>query len=145
MYSYKYPHPAIAADCVVFVREGAEVKVLLIERRNAPCKGEWAFPGGFMNIDETAEEAARRELEEEMGLKVGSVRQVGAFTAVDRDPRERVVSITYYAELPRVVAVSGSDDARSARWSSLNNLPKLAFDHEMILQKALERWNSERR
>ena len=63
MYSYKYPHPAVAADCVVFVREGAEVKVLLIERRNAPCKGEWAFPGGFMNIDETAEEAARRELE----------------------------------------------------------------------------------
>ena len=145
MYSYKYPHPAIAADCVVFVREGAEVKVLLIERRNAPCKGEWAFPGGFMNIDETAEEAACRELEEETGLKVGSVRQVGAFTAVDRDPRERVVSITYYAELPRVVAVSGSDDARNARWFSLNNLPKLAFDHEMILQKALERWNSERR
>lgn len=145
MYSYKYPHPAVAADCVVFVREGAEVKVLLIERRNAPCKGEWAFPGGFMNIDETAEEAARRELEEEAGLKVGSVHQVGAFTAVDRDPRERVVSITYYAELPRVVAVSGSDDARSARWFSLNNLPKLAFDHEMILQKALERWNSERR
>ena len=145
MYSYKYPHPAVAADCVVFVREGAEVKVLLIERRNAPCKGEWAFPGGFMNIDETAEEAACRELEEETGLKVGSVRQVGAFTAVDRDPRERVVSITYYAELPRVVAVSGSDDARNARWFSLNNLPKLAFDHEMILQKALERWNSERR
>lgn len=145
MYFYKYPHPAVAADCVVFVREGAEVKVLLIERRNAPCKGEWAFPGGFMNIDETAEEAARRELEEETGLKVGSVHQVGTFTAVDRDPRERVVSITYYAELPRVVAVSGSDDARNARWFSLNNLPKLAFDHEMILQKALERWNSERR
>ncbi len=145
MYTYKYPHPAIAADCVVFAHDGADIKVLLIERKNDPCKGEWAFPGGFMNIDETAEEAACRELEEETGLKVREVRQVGAFTAVDRDPRERVVSIACYAELPAVVVVRGSDDAERARWFSLEDLPKLAFDHEMILRKAVERWNSERK
>lgn len=145
MYTYKYPHPAIAADCVVFAHDGADIKVLLIERKNDPCKGEWAFPGGFMNIDETAEEAACRELEEETGLKVREVRQVGAFTAVDRDPRERVVSIACYAELPAVVAVRSSDDAERARWFSLEDLPKLAFDHEMILRKAVERWNSERK
>ncbi len=98
-----------------------------------------------MNIDETAEEAACRELEEETGLKVGEVRQLGAFTAVDRDPRERVVSIAYYVELPAAEAVRGSDDARRARWFSLEDLPKLAFDHEMILRKAVERWNSERK
>ena len=145
MYTYKYPHPASAADCVVFAHDGADIKVLLIERKNDPCKGEWAFPGGFMNIDETAEEAACRELEEETGLKVREVRQVGAFTAVDRDPRERVVSIACYAELPAVVAVRGSDDAERPRWFSLEDLPKLAFDHEMILRKAVERWNSERK
>lgn len=145
MYTYKHPHPAVAADCVVFAHDGADTKVLLIERKNDPCKGEWAFPGGFMNIDETAEEAACRELEEETGLTVAEVHQVGAFTAVDRDPRERVVSITYYVELPAVVAVRGADDAKKARWFSLDDLPKLAFDHEMILRKAVERWNSERR
>lgn len=145
MYTYKYPHPAVAADCVVFARDGGDAKVLLVERKNDPCKGEWAFPGGFMNIDETAEEAACRELEEETGLKVGEVRQLGAFTAVDRDPRERVVSIAYYVELPAAEAVRGSDDARRARWFSLEDLPKLAFDHEMILRKAVERWNSERK
>lgn len=142
MYTYKYPHPAIAADCVVFAHEGADVKVLLIKRKHDPCKGKWAFPGGFMNINETADDAARRELREETGLSVGEITQVGAFTAVDRDPRERVVSITYYAELPSPMPVKGADDAQEAQWFSLSALPPLAFDHGIILQKAVERWNS---
>lgn len=145
MYSYKYPHPAIAADCIVFAHDKDEVKVLLIGRKNEPFKGSWAFPGGFMNIDETAEDAAKRELKEETGLEVDELQQVGAFSEVKRDPRERVVSITYYIELPEVVAVKGRDDARKAAWFSLKALPSLAFDHEEILRKVIEKWNLEQK
>lgn len=145
MYSYKYPHPAIAADCVVFVNDQDDVKVLLIERKNEPFKGDWAFPGGFVNIDETAEDAAKRELKEETGLEIEEVQQVGAFSEVDRDPRERVVSIAYYIEIPEVIAVKGCDDAGKAAWFSLKALPSLAFDHEKILRRAIEKWNLERK
>jgi 8-oxo-dGTP diphosphatase len=145
MYSYKYPHPAIAADCIVFAHDKDDIKVLLIERKNEPCKGCWAFPGGFMNIDEAAEDAAKRELKEETSLEVSEVQQVGAFSAVNRDPRERVVSIAYYTEIAEVVAVKGGDDARKAEWFSLKALPQLAFDHDEILKKAVEKWSSERK
>lgn len=137
MYSYRYPHPAITADCIVFAKDGDETKLLLIERKNDPCKGQWAFPGGFMNIDETTEEAAKRELAEETGLHVEKVWQVGAFSKVDRDPRERVVTIAYYTMLDHLPTVSGHDDARRAQWFSLSALPQLAFDHAEILQQAL--------
>jgi 8-oxo-dGTP diphosphatase len=146
MYTYKYPHPAVAADCVVLVREAGDVKVLLIERKNPPYQGCWAFPGGFMNIDETTDEAARRELAEETGLKVEHVEQVGAYSKVDRDPRERVISVTYLAWIDKPVAVKGDDDARKAQWFSLEALPQLAFDHKEILADALrkagiEKWS----
>ena len=137
-YCYKYPHPAVTADCVVFVKEGDDLKVLLIERKHDPCKGCWAFPGGFMNIDETTEAAAKRELQEETGLVVDSVEQIGAYSKVDRDPRERVITVAYYTVLDSVKDVCGQDDAKQARWFSIKQLPKLAFDHEEILQKALE-------
>ncbi|MBO4645779.1 MAG: NUDIX hydrolase [Bacteroidales bacterium] len=135
-YTYKYPHPAIAADCLVFSFDGQELNVLLIERGSEPCKGMWAFPGGFMNIDETAEECATRELKEETGLDVCGLKQLGAFSAVHRDPRERVVSVAFYV-LVSPSAVSGGDDARDARWFPIQKLPPLAFDHENILRKAL--------
>ncbi len=137
MFSYKYPHPAVTADCIVFAGEVPNLQVLLIERRHDPCQGCWAFPGGFMNIDETADDAARRELREETGLEVGELIQVGAFTRVDRDPRERVITIAYYALLPHTAEVRGADDARQARWFDLSALPALAFDHAEILHKAL--------
>lgn len=137
MYTYEYPHPAITADCIVFARNGEDTKVLLIKRKNAPCKGYWAFPGGFMNIDETTEETAKRELEEETGLKVNDIYQVGAFSKVDRDPRERVVTIAYYTILENVIRVQGGDDASEAQWFSINDLPPLAFDHTEILQQAI--------
>ena len=92
-YTYRYPHPAVTTDCVVFGYDGLHLNVLLIERGGEPYKGCWAFPGGFLNIDEDAPDGARRELLEETGLQVTNIQQLGAFTAPDRDPRERVISI----------------------------------------------------
>ncbi|MBQ6203149.1 MAG: NUDIX hydrolase [Prevotella sp.] len=134
-YEYKYPHPAVTVDCIVFT---ADNQILLIQRKNEPCKGHWAFPGGFMNIDETAEQAVVRELAEETTIKIAEtdVFQIGAYTAVDRDPRERVITIAFFAEIEKPVKVKGSDDALVARWFSLDELPPLAFDHEEILEDA---------
>ena len=137
-YTYKYPHPAVACDCVVFGFDGHDVKVLLIERKNEPCRGMWAFPGGFMNIDEAAEDAARRELQEETGMTLSHIWQLGAYSAVDRDPRERVISIVFYS-LTRLTEVCGGDDAAAARWWPVSEIPSLAFDHDLILRHAVER------
>ncbi|MBP3763273.1 MAG: NUDIX hydrolase [Bacteroidales bacterium] len=135
-YVYDYPHPAVTADCVVFCLDGGVLQVLLIQRAHEPCQGMWAFPGGFMDIDETAEACAVRELKEETGLEVSDIRQVGAYSAVDRDPRERVVTIAFYALVPPS-AVAGGDDAVAARWFPVHDLPPLAFDHATILRHAL--------
>ena len=91
-YTYKYPRPAVTADCIVITRE-AEPKVLLIQRGNPPFKGAWAFPGGFMNMDETTEECAIRELEEETGLRLSDIHQIGAYSKIDRDPRGRTITV----------------------------------------------------
>ena len=139
-YTYRYPHPAVAADCLVFGHaDNGETYLLLIQRKNEPCKGQWAFPGGFMNIDETAEQAVVRELAEETTIRLSEtdVFQIGAYTAVDRDPRERVVTIAYFAEIEKPVKAKGSDDASRAQWFPLDALPPLAFDHAEILQDAM--------
>lgn len=136
-YCYKYPHPAVTSDCVVFGWDGKGLKVLLIQRGNEPFKGKWAFPGGFMDVGETAEECARRELEEETGLADVPLEQFHAFSEVDRDPRERVVSIAFCAFV-EISEVIGGDDAAAARWFPLDGLPLLAFDHDRILKVALE-------
>ena len=136
MYTYKYPHPAVTADCLVFAHTENGLELLLIQRRNEPCKGKWAFPGGFMNIDETTADAARRELEEETGLVVEDLHRVRVFDAVDRDPRERVITVAYYTILDKPAEVSGLDDAAQAKWFLLTELPNLAFDHKEILQAA---------
>ena len=109
-YTYKYPRPAVTADCVVITKE-AEPKVLLIQRGADPYKGCWAFPGGFMNMDETTEQCAIRELEEETGLKVSTVRQIGAYSKVDRDPRGRTITVAYLAIIDKPAQVTGQDDA----------------------------------
>ena len=136
-YTYKYPRPAVTADCVVMTKE-AEPKVLLIERGDEPFKGCWAFPGGFMNMDETTEQCAIRELEEETGLKVNEVHQIGAYSKVDRDPRGRTVTVAYLAIVDAPMAVSGQDDAAKAQWFPLPALPELAFDHYDIMQDAIK-------
>lgn len=137
-FSYRYPHPAVTTDTVVFGYDELRLNVLLIERGGEPYKGQWAFPGGFLNIDEDAPDGARRELLEETGLQVTNIQQLGAFTAPDRDPRERVISIAYFT-LTRVQDVLGQDDARVARWFPINQLPSLAFDHQSMFEQALQR------
>ena len=143
-YTYKYPRPAVTADCVVITKVGdqgsgkEEPKVLLIQRGFEPYKGCWAFPGGFMNMDETAEQCAIRELEEETGLKVSEVRQIGAYSKVDRDPRGRTVTVVYLALVDEPVEVTGLDDAAKAQWWPLSDLPALAFDHADIIKDAVK-------
>lgn len=136
-YTYPYPHPAVATDCVVFGFDGKELQVLLIRRGVEPYKGLWAFPGGFMRIDETAEECAKRELQEETSLNIQLLKQLGAFSGVHRDPRERVVSVAFYA-LVQPSEVAGGDDASHAEWFPLEEVPQLAFDHDFILRKAMQ-------
>jgi len=135
-YTYKYPRPAVTADCVVITKE-AEPKVLLIQRGADPYKGCWAFPGGFMNMDETTEQCAIRELEEETGLKVSTVRQIGAYSKVDRDPRGRTITVAYLAIIEKPAQVTGQDDAAKAEWFPLSALPELAFDHVDIMADAI--------
>ncbi|MBQ7689571.1 MAG: NUDIX hydrolase [Muribaculaceae bacterium] len=137
-YTYHHPHPAVTTDCVVFGFDGVRLNVLLIERGGEPYKGSWAFPGGFLEIDEDAPDGARRELEEETGLRVTCVEQLGAFTRPDRDPRERVISIAFFT-LMHTCEVTGGDDATRAEWFPINKLPELAFDHQQIFEQALER------
>ena len=137
-FCYKYPHPSVTADCVIFGFDGVAIKVLLIQRGIEPFKGKWAFPGGFMKMDETAEECAKRELEEETGLKNTAVEQFYTFSDVNRDPRERVITVAHYA-LVKLSEVKGGDDAASAKWFDLETIPSLAFDHDRILRMALSR------
>ena len=134
-YTYKYPRPAVTADCVVITKE-AEPKVLLIQRGADPYKGCWAFPGGFMNMDETTEQCAIRELEEETGLKVTTIQQIGAYSKVDRDPRGRTITVAYLAIIDKPAQVTGQDDAAKAEWFPLSALPELAFDHADIMADA---------
>ena len=136
-YTYKYPRPAVTADCVVITKE-AEQKVLLIQRGNPPFKGCWAFPGGFMDMDETTEQCAIRELEEETGLVVSELKQIGAYSKVDRDPRGRTVTVAYLVRIDVPVSVTGRDDAAKAEWFPLSALPPLAFDHEDIMRDAIK-------
>ena len=136
-YCYKYPHPAVTTDCVVFsLDQQSRLNVLLIKRNNEPFKNKWAFPGGFLNPDESAEEGALRELNEETGLEISSLSQFHVFTQPDRDPRERVISIAFMSFV-KYKEVKGGDDAKEARWFPVNSIPELAFDHHRMFRMAL--------
>ncbi|MBE0663389.1 MAG: NUDIX hydrolase [Bacteroidales bacterium] len=138
MHTYKFPRPAVTVDIIVFRNSMSEV--LLIKRLHPPFEGKWALPGGFMDMDETLEEAAVRELEEETGLKGIVLSQLHAFSALDRDPRHRTVSVAFYGVLENDRAsVKAGSDAKEAEWFKLNTLPPLAFDHEEILEIAFRK------
>lgn len=138
-YTYKYPHPAVTVDCVVFGVVSSCLEILLIQRNNEPFKYQWALPGGFVNIDEDLEDAARREIFEEIGLQPPFLEQIGAFGRPDRDPRERVISVAYYTmvKTDKLNLTAGSD-ALDYQWFYIRNLPPLAFDHSEIIQRAID-------
>ena len=135
LYAYEYPRASVTADAVLFAEKDGQIYVLLIQRGNEPYKGCWAFPGGFLNMDETVIKCAERELEEETGIVLSGMQLAGVYSDVERDPRGRVITAAYTAMTAMPEAKAG-DDAAAARWWPLNALPKLAFDHDVILRDA---------
>ncbi len=139
-YTYDYPRAALTVDCVILGRAPSGASVLLVRRAHDPFRGSWALPGGFVEIEETLLESARRELEEETGLTRVPLQPLGVFDAVDRDPRERVISMAFYAIVDaKEHAARAGDDAVEVRWFPLDALPELAFDHARIIAAASER------
>ena len=136
-YQYEYPHPAVTTDIVIFTVRQEELKTLLIRRGEEPHRGAWALPGGFVGIDEDLADAARRELREETGVDGVFLEQLYTFGTPDRDPRERVITVAYYALIPSDnVALRASTDADAVGWFGMSELPRLAFDHDAILAMA---------
>lgn len=140
MYSYDYPHPAVTVDIVIFTVRDAQLKLLLIRRAGEPYQGKWALPGGFIHLDETLEASARRELEEETGVSGVYLEQLYTFGATDRDPRERVITVAYYALIPSdKLQLPAATDAEAVGWFGMDELPDLAFDHPDIIAMAHQR------
>jgi len=137
-FCYKYPHPAVTTDCVIFGFDGNYLKILLVKRGVDPYAGCWALPGGFLKPDETVEECAARELREETNLQTELLQPFGVFSKPDRDPRERVMTIPFLALVKYSPNVKGGDDAREARWFDIDAMPELAFDHKEIFKKAIQ-------
>jgi 8-oxo-dGTP diphosphatase len=139
-HTYEYPRAAVTVDCVVFGLDEADLKVLLIQRRLQPFQHAWALPGGFCHIDETLDAAARRELAEEAGVTDVYLEQLYTFSELERDPRERVITVAYFA-LAKLSdhRIRAATDAMGVGWFSLEELPKLAFDHADIVGRARDR------
>jgi 8-oxo-dGTP diphosphatase len=144
-YTYEYPRPAVTVDTVIVTR-GPKPKVLLIRRKHKPFTGKWAIPGGFVEMEETLEAAARRELREETGVEAGRLEQLGTFGDPGRDPRGRTISIVYLAFVDAArVHPEAADDASEVGWHSLVRPPELAFDHAEILKCARRRLRNRQR
>ena len=139
-FTYRYPHPAVTTDIVIFTIRQDELKVLLIKRALPPHRNQWALPGGFIKLDESLEEGAKRELEEETGVTGVYLEQLYTFGRPDRDPRERVINVAYLALIPSdELEPKAASDAENVSWFGLKELPDLAFDHKEILKMAHER------
>ena len=133
----------VAADAMVFYKNGEHLELLLVKRKYEPFKGLWAFPGGFVEDDEELEHAAIRELQEETGLQLQGMKQVHTFGKVGRDPRGRTVSVNYYAIVPEKLPVAGSDDAAEAHWVRVQEIKEMAFDHKEVLAFVLQMLDGE--
>ena len=134
---------SVTTDCVIFSRNNKDIKVLLIRREKDPFKDQWALPGGFLEDEEPLVDGARRELEEETGLKVQNLEQLHTFGTPGRDPRGRTISIVFLGEVFSEEKVKGADDAAEADWFSMDDLPPLAFDHADILEVARKQYLSQ--
>ena len=140
MYNYKFPHPAVTVDIVIFTIRDNQLKLLLIRRACKPYQGKWALPGGFVDMNEDLDTAARRELKEETGVSGVYLEQLYTFGAPKRDPRERVITVAYYALIPSdKIQLQAATDAEAVGWFGMDELPKLAFDHADIFKLAHER------
>lgn len=136
LYTYEYPRPALTADVLVFSHDRREV--ILIRRKNEPYKDCWALPGGFMDMNETIEQCAVRELKEETNIDVSDLYLIGVFSKVDRDPRGRTVTVAYYCFADKeTIAIKALDDAAEIAWCKIDSMPVLAFDHKEVIEKAL--------
>ena len=145
-FTYQYPRPLVTVDVVVFTSQTTRQDVLLIQRGQEPFQGAWALPGGFVEMDESLEEAAIRELEEETGLEVVYLEQLQTYGDPGRDPRGRVISVAYCTLLPSrsIQHIQGGGDASQARWYPVDELPDLVFDHNQIITDALN-WVKDRK
>lgn len=140
MYQYEHPHPAVTVDVVVFTIRDRKLKLLLVRRGGEPYRGKWALPGGFIQMDEGLDAAAKRELQEETGVSGVFLEQLYTFGEPKRDPRERVITVAYYALIPSdKLQLRAASDAEAVGWFAMDELPKLAFDHAEIVSMAHQR------
>ena len=138
-YTYDYPRPSVTVDMIVTKNVSSGLEVLLIQRLNPPFKDQWALPGGFVDIDETLEHAAVRELDEETGLKDVDLKQFKAYSEPGRDPRGHTISIVFTGQVNNNAKAIAGDDAKNVDWFDVNKLPPLAFDHDVIIGEVLKR------
>lgn len=135
----------VAVDAIVFGYSKSDgISVLLIQRKYEPFKTLWAIPGGFVRDNESLEEAVKRELSEETGVKLNYFEQLYTFGEPGRDPRQRIISVSYFGlvKTSQYQELKASTDAESAQWFSIKKIPSLAFDHKKIISVAIERLRS---
>lgn len=146
-YTYEYPHPAVTTDVVIFTIRGQKLEVLLVKRRNEPYAGSWALPGGFVDIEEDLDTCAKRELFEETNVDGVYLEQLYTFGAMNRDPRERVITVAYFALVPaeKLPQARAGSDTEDVGWYAVESCPPLAFDHGEIIRIARERVSAKAR
>ena len=136
----KYDRPSVTVDLLIFTIKDNDLQIILVRRKAWPYEGMWALPGGFVKMDESLEEAAKRELEQETGVKGVYLEQLYTFGDLGRDPRTRVVTVAYFALTPSdKLKLQASADSAQARWFTVKKLPNLAFDHKNIIEFGIER------
>ena len=140
-YTYKYPRPALTVDAAVFRKSGTGFEILLIQRDNPPFEGGWALPGGFVDMDETLEDAIIRELQEETSLTDVALKQLHAFSTPGRDPRGHTISVVFWGIQDSNQKATAGDDARNVKWYKIDHLPELAFDHTDVIEFAIRKIN----